>query len=71
MVRTRPPGTTPSRAAPAAVADHVGVMSNGPLVETGPVGRVFDRPAHPYTAELLAAIPGARTRRHPDRKDLT
>jgi peptide/nickel transport system ATP-binding protein len=53
------------------VADHVGVMRNGRLVETGPVGRVFDHPAHPYTAELLAAIPGARTRRHPDRKDLT
>jgi peptide/nickel transport system ATP-binding protein len=53
------------------VADHVGVMRNGRLVETGPVGRVFDHPAHRYTAELLAAIPGARTRRHPDRKDLT
>ncbi|MFD2794835.1 dipeptide ABC transporter ATP-binding protein [Promicromonospora vindobonensis] len=53
------------------VADHVGVLNAGRLVETGPVGQVFDRPAHPYTAELIAAIPGARTRRHPDRKDLT
>ncbi|MFD7311468.1 dipeptide ABC transporter ATP-binding protein [Promicromonospora sp. NPDC059942] len=54
------------------VADHVGVMSAGRLVETGPVGRVFDHPAHPYTAELIAAIPGARTAaQHPDRKDLT
>jgi peptide/nickel transport system ATP-binding protein len=52
-------------------ADHVGVMSAGRLVETGPVGRVFDHPDHPCTAELIAAIPGARTRRHPDRKDLT
>ncbi|MEV0890479.1 ABC transporter ATP-binding protein [Promicromonospora sp. NPDC050262] len=54
------------------VADHVGVMSDGRLVETGPVGRVFDHPAHPYTAELIAAIPGARTAaQHPDGKDLT
>ncbi|MFJ3404955.1 dipeptide ABC transporter ATP-binding protein [Promicromonospora sp. NPDC090134] len=54
------------------VADHVGVLSGGRLVETGPVGRVFDHPAHPYTAELIAAIPGARTAaQHPDRKDLT
>ncbi|WP_020014791.1 dipeptide ABC transporter ATP-binding protein [Promicromonospora sukumoe] len=53
------------------VADHVGVLSGGRLVETGPVARVFDHPAHPYTAELIAAIPGARTPAHPDRKDLT
>ncbi|MFI2364821.1 dipeptide ABC transporter ATP-binding protein [Promicromonospora sp. NPDC019610] len=53
------------------VADHVGVLSAGRLVETGPVDRVFDHPAHPYTAELIAAIPGARTAAHPDRKDLT
>ncbi|MGW2090981.1 dipeptide ABC transporter ATP-binding protein [Promicromonospora sukumoe] len=53
------------------VADHVGVLSGGRLVETGPVARVFDHPAHAYTAELIAAIPGARTPAHPDRKDLT
>ncbi|MFD7023625.1 dipeptide ABC transporter ATP-binding protein [Promicromonospora sukumoe] len=53
------------------VADHVGVLSGGRLVETGPVARVFDHPAHDYTAELIAAIPGARTPAHPDRKDLT
>lgn len=53
------------------VADHVGVLSGGRLVETGPVGQVFDHPTHPYTAELIAAIPGARTRQHLDPKDLT
>ncbi|GAA2015485.1 dipeptide ABC transporter ATP-binding protein [Catenulispora yoronensis] len=41
-------------------ADHVGVMYLGKLVETGPVASVYTRPAHPYTAALLAAIP------HPD-----
>jgi peptide/nickel transport system ATP-binding protein len=53
------------------VADHVGVMSEGRLVETGPVGQVFDHPTHPYTAELIAAIPGARTPAHLYPKDLT
>ncbi|MFD6140361.1 dipeptide ABC transporter ATP-binding protein [Promicromonospora sp. NPDC060271] len=53
------------------VAEHVGVMSEGRLVETGPVGQVFDHPTDPYTAELIAAIPGTRTRQHPDPKDLT
>ncbi|QAY63761.1 dipeptide ABC transporter ATP-binding protein [Xylanimonas allomyrinae] len=40
------------------VADHVGVLSRGRLVETGPVADVFDHPADPYTAELVSAIPG-------------
>ncbi|WP_423464115.1 dipeptide ABC transporter ATP-binding protein [Promicromonospora sp. MS192] len=51
------------------VADHVGVLSAGRLVEHGPVGRVLDHPAHPYTADLIAAIPGAGRGRHPQRKD--
>lgn len=53
------------------VADHVGVLSAGQLVESGPVGRVLDHPAHPYTADLIAAIPGAGLLRRPQRKDLT
>jgi peptide/nickel transport system ATP-binding protein len=39
------------------LADRVGVMYLGKLVEVGPVEDVFEHPAHPYTAGLLAAIP--------------
>ncbi|MGW0871127.1 dipeptide ABC transporter ATP-binding protein [Streptomyces sp. NPDC002740] len=39
------------------VSDRVIVMKDGQLVETGPVGQIFDSPAHPYTRELLAALP--------------
>ncbi|CCH32008.1 ABC transporter ATP-binding protein [Actinosynnema sp. NPDC047251] len=37
------------------VSDRVAVMTGGGIVETGPVDDIFDRPAHPYTRELLAA----------------
>ncbi|MCK4177340.1 ABC transporter ATP-binding protein [Aciditerrimonas ferrireducens] len=39
------------------VADRVGVMYLGKLVEVGPAEEVFDRPAHPYTQALLDAVP--------------
>jgi oligopeptide/dipeptide ABC transporter ATP-binding protein len=39
------------------LADRIGVMYLGKLVEVGPASRVYDRPAHPYTAGLLEAIP--------------
>jgi peptide/nickel transport system ATP-binding protein len=39
------------------LADRVGVMYLGKLVETGSSEQVYARPAHPYTAGLLAAIP--------------
>ncbi len=44
------------------VADEVGVLRAGRLVEHGPVDRVFDDPRHPYTRELLEAIPGTAAR---------
>jgi peptide/nickel transport system ATP-binding protein len=43
----------------AQVCDLVGVMKDGAIVEAGAIGKVFDRPQHPYTRALLASIPGA------------
>ncbi|MEU5869724.1 ABC transporter ATP-binding protein [Nonomuraea sp. NPDC047529] len=41
------------------LADRVGVMYLGKLVETGTTEEVYGAPAHPYTAGLLAAVPDA------------
>ncbi|MEY2655812.1 MAG: hypothetical protein RLZZ524_2840 [Pseudomonadota bacterium] len=38
-------------------ADRVAVMSRGQIVEDGITARVFARPRHPYTRQLLAARP--------------
>ena len=40
------------------VADQVGVMRAGKVVEFGPADEVLHEPRDPYTRELLAAIPG-------------
>ena len=40
-----------------AISDRVAVMYLGKLCEIGPAEAVFHKPAHPYTAALLAAIP--------------
>ena len=37
------------------VADRIAVMYAGRFVETGPVGEIISRPAHPYTAGLLSS----------------
>src|SRR5437762_847691 len=39
------------------VADRVAVMYLGKLAEVGPVRSVLERPVHPYTKALLAALP--------------
>ncbi len=39
------------------LCDRVGVMHNGRLVETAPCDELFKNPRHPYTRELLSAIP--------------
>jgi ABC-type microcin C transport system duplicated ATPase subunit YejF len=41
----------------AQLATRVAVMQAGRLVEEGPVEQVLERPAHPYTRALLAAVP--------------
>ncbi|WP_460818143.1 hypothetical protein [Microbacterium petrolearium] len=42
------------------VSDDVVVLRNGTVMESAPAKRLFTAPASPYTAELLAAIPGSR-----------
>ena len=41
----------------ARVADTIGVMYHGRLMEIAPALELFVRPAHPYTKLLLASIP--------------
>ncbi|MEI6734427.1 MAG: ABC transporter ATP-binding protein, partial [Comamonadaceae bacterium] len=41
----------------AETCDRVAVLYAGRLAEIGPVHEVINRPAHPYTAGLMAAIP--------------
>ena len=41
----------------AQLATRVAVMQAGRFVEEGPVEQVLERPAHPYTQALLAAVP--------------
>ncbi|RDE16713.1 MAG: ABC transporter ATP-binding protein [Candidatus Thorarchaeota archaeon] len=39
------------------VSERVLIMKEGEIVEQGSVNDVFTRPKHPYTKELLAAVP--------------
>jgi len=39
------------------LADRIGVMYLGKLVEVGPADEIYERPAHPYTGALLDAVP--------------
>ena len=39
------------------VCDHVAVMQHGQIVETGAPHELFTQPQHPYTQELVRAVP--------------
>ena len=40
-----------------AIADHVVVMHRGRIVQQGPKASVMSAPDHPYTRQLLSAVP--------------
>lgn len=53
------------------MADHVGVMYLGHLVEEADTAELFEHPQHPYTQVLLSAVPTPDPRTHRSRIILT
>ena len=44
----------------AQICDRIAVMQRGVIVELKPTAMLFASPEHPYTQELLAAVPGQK-----------
>ncbi len=47
------------------LADEVGIMYAGELVEIGPAEKIYKDPQHPYTQALLASVPKLRSSEAP------
>jgi ABC-type glutathione transport system ATPase component len=41
----------------ASICHRVAIMHRGEIVETGRTSRIYNDPVHPYTRELIAALP--------------
>jgi peptide/nickel transport system ATP-binding protein len=41
----------------ANIADRIGIMYAGKIVEEAPTGQIFDQPKHPYTQFLINSLP--------------
>ena len=50
------------------ISDVVSVMYQGRIVETGPIGGVYNSAQHPYTQALLSAVPEPDPRTERTRK---
>jgi oligopeptide/dipeptide ABC transporter ATP-binding protein len=48
------------------LADRVGVMYAGQIVELGSAKQFFAEPLHPYSRKLMASVPRLRDDKHPE-----
>jgi len=55
----------------AQVCDRMAVMQYGEVVEIGKTKDIFAKPQHPYTIDLLSAVPGKDWKTNPTRKKTT
>ena len=51
-----------------SMSDHIAVMKDGKILESGPADDVYDRPQHEYTRALLTAVPVPDPRRMKERR---
>ncbi len=50
------------------MSDHIAVMKDGKILETGPADDVYEHPKHEYTKALLTAVPVPDPRRMKERR---